>query len=136
MKSRLATIVLTVLPLSLIAPVAMAAPKADTNGDGMISLDEYQTAARTRLLKFDTNGDGKLSLEEWLKRPVSKNATRDPTDMFKRFDTNHDGFVDAAEMDAASKKRFDRLDKNSDGQLSKDERPVHKKKNTTDSSQE
>ncbi|MBA8878204.1 EF-hand domain-containing protein [Phyllobacterium myrsinacearum] len=135
MTLKRAAILVALLPLSLAAPMAMAAPKADTNGDGMISLDEYQAAARTRLLKFDTDGDGKLSLEEWLKRPAPKNAKRDPTALFNRIDTNHDGFIDTAEMDIVSKKRFERLDKNADGQLSKDERHPHKK-GAADSSQE
>ncbi|ECE6962033.1 acid-shock protein, partial [Salmonella enterica subsp. enterica] len=96
---------------------------------------EYQAATRARLLKFDTDGDGKLSLEEWLKRPAAKNAKRDPTAVFNRIDTNHDGFIDTAEMDTVAKKRFERLDTNSDGQLTKEERHGHKK-GATDSSQE
>ncbi|MGO4447667.1 EF-hand domain-containing protein [Phyllobacterium sp. TAF24] len=135
MKLKRPAALLAVLSLSLAAPAAMAAPKADTNGDGTISLAEYQTAARTRLFKLDTDGDGKLSLEEWLKRPAPKNAKRDPAAVFNRLDTNHDGFIDAAEMDIVSKKRFERLDKNSDGQLSKEERHPHKK-DATDSPQE
>lgn len=135
MKSRVAAVLLAMVPLSLPATLAMAAPKADTNGDGTISLAEYQAAARARLLKFDTDGNGKLSLEEWLKRPAAKNAKRDPTTVFNRIDTNHDGFIDTAEMDTVAKKRFERLDTNSDGQLTKEERRGHKK-GATDSSQE
>ncbi|MBA8900151.1 MULTISPECIES: acid-shock protein [unclassified Phyllobacterium] len=135
MKPKSTAALLAVLLLPLAAPFAVGAPKADTNGDGTISLAEYQTAARTRLLKLDTDGDGKLSLEEWLKRPAPKNAKRDPAAVFNRLDTNHDGFIDAAEMDTVSKKRFERLDKNSDGQLSKEERHPHRK-GAADSSQE
>lgn len=135
MKSRIAAVLLAMASLSLPASMAMAAPKADTNGDGAISLAEYQAAARARLLKFDTNGDGKLSLEEWLKRPAAKNAKRDPTAVFNRIDTNHDGFIDTAEMDTVSKKRFERLDKNSDGQLTKEERRG-RQKGATGNSQE
>lgn len=135
MNLKTTAALLALLSLSLAAPMATAAPKADTNGDGTISLAEYQAAARTRLLKLDTDGDGKLSLEEWLKRPALKNAKRDPTAVFNHIDTNHDGFIDAAEMDTVSRKRFERLDTNSDGQLSKEERHSHKK-GAADGSQE
>jgi Ca2+-binding EF-hand superfamily protein len=40
---------------------------------------------------------------------------------FERIDTNKDGFIDRAEMQAARAALFDRLDTNKDGQLTPDE---------------
>jgi Ca2+-binding EF-hand superfamily protein len=40
---------------------------------------------------------------------------------FERIDTNKDGFIDRAEMQAARAALFDRLDTNKDGQLTSEE---------------
>ena len=38
--------------------------KHDTDGDGMISMDEYMAKAKEKFAKKDTNGDGMISKEE------------------------------------------------------------------------
>lgn len=38
----------------------------DTNGDGVISKDEYMAAAEARFKKLDANGDGKLTKKEMM----------------------------------------------------------------------
>lgn len=38
--------------------------KHDTNGDGMISMDEYMAKAKAKFAEKDTNGDGMISKEE------------------------------------------------------------------------
>lgn len=38
--------------------------KVDTNGDGVISMDEHLAVAKDRFGKIDTDGDGALSREE------------------------------------------------------------------------
>lgn len=38
--------------------------KADTNNDGMISLQEYNVEAREKFVKMDTDGDNMISMEE------------------------------------------------------------------------
>ena len=38
--------------------------KLDTNGDGLISLDEFTAKARAKFEKADTNHDGQLSKSE------------------------------------------------------------------------
>ncbi len=46
----------------------------------------------------------------------------DPARAFARIDTNGDGFLDKAEIDAASAERFRRMDANGDGVVTPDER--------------
>ncbi len=38
--------------------------KHDTNGDGMISMDEYMAKAKAKFAEKDVNGDGMISQEE------------------------------------------------------------------------
>jgi len=38
--------------------------KLDTNGDGVVSLDEYLAGAKTRFSRFDKNGDGYITADE------------------------------------------------------------------------
>ncbi|MFD1987079.1 hypothetical protein ACFSOZ_32140 [Mesorhizobium newzealandense] len=74
----------------------------------------------------DTDSDGKISLLEWTAFQAKRNVKGDPTKSFARLDSNHDGFIDRAELDAFFAKRFARLDKNADGVLTADELSSHK----------
>jgi Ca2+-binding EF-hand superfamily protein len=105
----------------LSAAAAAAAPRGDTDGDGKLSLREFQTQIVERQMRADKNGDGKISLDEWLARPATGKMKEDPTAVFKQRDTNGDGFIDAAETEAGAKGRFERLDANHDGVLSEEE---------------
>jgi hypothetical protein len=110
----------------LLAGTASAAPRGDADGDGKLSLGEYQTAMRDRLMRADTDGDGKISLQEYLARPAAAKAKSDPAKRFARLDANGDGFLEAAEIDAMSGRRFAALDSNADGAISDDERHAHR----------
>ena len=84
----------------------------DANGDGKLSVDELAVlhlkamtdAAKTMALRMvadrDTDGDGMLSAAEMVGPPV-------PADMFDRIDTNKDGALDQAELDAAKQQMMD-----------------------------
>ena len=119
----------------LCAVAASAAPRGDTDGDGKLSLPEYQTQMRTRMMRADTNGDGELSLDEWLARPSAAKAKRDPSAQFKQRDTNGDVFLDAGELDLLAKRRFEAIDKNHDSAIS-DEEWVARRKNAATSKTE
>ena len=123
---------LTVLASALLcAAAASAAPRGDTDGDGKLSLTEYQTQMHTRFMRADKNGDGKLSLDEWLARPAAAKAKGDPSAQFKRLDTNSDGFLDTAEIDLLAKRRFEMIDANHDGAISDEEWAARPKNATT-----
>lgn len=105
----------------LLAVAVSAAPRGDANGDGKVSLGEYQAARLARLTQADKNGDAQISLEEWLARPAAAKLKSDPSAIFKRRDANGDGFIDASESEAMAKRRFDLVDSNHDGAITDEE---------------
>jgi Ca2+-binding EF-hand superfamily protein len=119
--------------------------QADTNKDGKLTKEERQAAhqahMKERFAKHDTNKDGKLTKDELGKMPE---------EFQKRVDSNGDGAITQAEMEAAKGKmhekhgrgpgdpmgdktvtredmkakaveHFTRMDANKDGKVTKDE---------------
>ena len=101
---------------------APAAPRAKSD----ITLAKFQKRREKAIMAADTDGDGKISLLEWEAFQAKRNIKGDAAKSFARIDSNHDGFIDRAELDAFFAKRFARLDKNGDGILTADEMPGHK----------
>ena len=101
---------------------APAAPKAKSD----ITLAKFQKRREKAIMAADTDGDGKISLLEWEAFQAKRNIKGDAAKSFARIDSNHDGFIDRAELDAFFAKRFAKLDKNGDGVLTADEMRGHK----------
>jgi len=146
MKLRAALMAL-LLPVAgtTIAQTPPPAP-ADTSGQmgDSVTLAQFQAAQAQRMLAADTDGDGRVSQAEWAAQASARGGMgggagghhggghfggnggggggHDPAQAFARLDTNGDGFIDKAEIDAASAERFKRMDTNGDGILSADER--------------
>ena len=97
----------------------------DTDGDGQVTQAEMDAHKAARFAESDTEGNGALSAEEMADAARGKKADRQEKrieKMISRMDTDGDGEVSAAEMDAMAKKSpFERLDTNGDGVLSADE---------------
>lgn len=104
---------------------------ADSNGDGKVSLAEYQTSRREFIMQDDTSRDGKVSAAEW-KLAVDRLATALDTadgyvlttnqaNGFAWIDADKDGFTTPAEIDAWTAARFPKLDLDKDGFVTKAE---------------
>ena len=76
----------------------------DTNKDGVVSPDERQARLVPMLERFDQNNDGKLTPEE-LAHSNRRMAFDDPAAV----DTNKDGEISLAELDAAVTARREQM---------------------------
>lgn len=105
---------------------------ADANKDGKVSQKEYQDSRRTFLLRADKDKDGKISAAEWNKgaERVRSEVREEGVDgwptigkagLFQTLDTNKDGFVTGAEIDAYSGPRFTKIDLDHDGFVTRSE---------------
>lgn len=78
----------------------------DTDGDGRVSLTEYQDYLSQGFHAMDRNGDGVLSADELPHGVRARTATTLQsrrlalTRMFDRLDTNNDGYLDVDELTA------------------------------------
>ncbi|MFP6807044.1 MAG: EF-hand domain-containing protein [Pseudomonadales bacterium] len=98
----------------------------DTDGDNLISLDEFHPPeGRGGMLKrADLNGDGIVTIEEATQVRDERNAERAESSgrrlekTFEQMDTNNDGAVSGDEMRLYA---FNKVDKNQDGYLSEEE---------------
>lgn len=139
------------LVLSGVAFAHPAMPKPDTNGDGKVTLAEFQQSHADQMMKLDANKDGKITDAEFKARPGMMGHDGPPPPptadgqkdkdrpmrhermdkkhgerqgmMFDMLDANDDGAVAKAELDRMTAKRFKRMDKNSDNVLTGDELP-------------
>lgn len=100
----------------------------DTNGDGAISRAEMETRRLEQFAKIDANSDGALTQAEMdaaAEQRKAERETRRTERMAARFseaDTDGNGTLSIDEFEPGSgADRFDRLDTNQDGLLTKAE---------------
>lgn len=98
---------------------------ADSNKDGVVTLDEAVAAAKARFAAADANKDGKLTAEEMKSaRPHGRHGGKGGPGMgkmFDHFDTNKDGKLTRDELRAKSDEHFTKLDANKDGVVTREE---------------
>ena len=100
--------------------------RRDANRDGFLTQAELGERGGRLLERRDANQDGRLSLAE-LQAPRQR-AERGPRPgrgqggMFARLDADGNGVLTRAEFDAQLRVRFERLDSNRDGFITRDER--------------
>src|SRR5436190_3046982 len=99
---------------------------ADTNGDGKVSLAEYQASRRDFIMKADANHDNKITKAEWdaYAKAARSNYELDGVAGAERFgqgawwqaiDANHDGVATAGEVDTMVSARFNIFDTDHSG---------------------
>lgn len=94
---------------------------ADADKDGKVTQDEIDTARAERFAKYDADKDGKLSLEEFdgLFREVAKPMS---VRAFQFLDPDGDGTITADELAEPLNGIVERLDRDGDGALSREDR--------------
>ncbi|WP_173655786.1 EF-hand domain-containing protein [Sphingomonas turrisvirgatae] len=97
--------------------------RIDTNGDGLISRAENRAAAEARFDRMDADKDGRIERGERRGKHMGMRGHGGRGGMMRMADTNGDGAISRAEFDAASAKRFAKLDTNKDGKLDAADRP-------------
>ena len=98
----------------------------DVDKDGQITKEELAARHAARFTQADADKDGKLSAEELIAMREAAEAGRKAERakaMMAQIDTDADGFVSPAEMEAMPMmgRMFDKMDDNADGTISKDE---------------
>lgn len=131
MKKRERVMKTSVIALAFVAVAAMGSSQAvaqdaafermDADKSGDVSLAEFVAAGNPRVTAADKDGDGKVTLEQ-LSASLSGNDAI-AQDLMVRFDTNKDGTITRAEVDARRASNFKKLDANADGKLQKSEMP-------------
>lgn len=92
----------------------------DANGDGKLTQGEVDQTRRERFTSFDADNDGKLSLSEY--QALWSDAMRSRmVDRFQRFDDDGDAAVTSEEFLAPFGKVVSRMDRDDNGELSRDE---------------
>lgn len=115
-QSTVATNAQTTIPTS--AGAARSSNGRD-NARGW-SLQQFQQRRERKVMAADTSHDGRVSRAEFV--ATMANGKGDPAKRFAHLDCNGDAFVDRQEIDTAASKRFRRLDSDSDGRLTREER--------------
>ncbi|MHB8111657.1 MAG: EF-hand domain-containing protein [Syntrophorhabdaceae bacterium] len=90
--------------------------KVDSNKDGIISQQEFNTAVKAKFNEYDADKDGRIDAQEF-----AANGPPEAVKEFKFMDRSNDGFVNSDEFYKAALQRRDDFDFNRDGKISKQE---------------
>jgi Ca2+-binding EF-hand superfamily protein len=100
----------------------MMLDRFDTNKDGTIALEEFTAVYDARFEAADTNSKGQITLEQWLEsRPGQGYRTDRAEARFNRLDTNNDGVLSKDEVRSSAERKFTRMDSDGDGVITQDE---------------
>ena len=103
----------------------------DVDGDGRITRAEIDQVRDERLKQFDADQNGALSLDEfeglWLDFVRERMVDR-----FQSLDDDGDGQVTQAEIDRRLSQMLERMDRNEDGAIDKNDRRRHRDRDSRD----
>jgi len=148
MRKTIALVLSAGLGLTAVAGAALADKgqgmfgRADTNGDGFVSKEEFAAGRKAMFAKLDANGDGTVdqaeldkAREAWHEHKSQQTGSSAQAEtpnkehhgrFMARIDTNNDGKVTTEEFAAAGDAMFAKFDANGDGKLAQDEMPKHR----------
>lgn len=96
----------------------------DTNGDDVVTMEEFKSAAAERFTKMDEDTNGSVTREEF-RNYISEKREMWSERRFSKMDANEDGNVSEAEYleyrQKKAQRRFQRMDTDADGVLSSEE---------------
>jgi Ca2+-binding EF-hand superfamily protein len=102
---------------------------ADTNGDGVITREEFHTARERAFTRLDRNGDGYIDNDDLPSRPLARHTAKDRlAQLVAQLDKDGDGRISKAEFVDGPTPLFDRADTDHNGELSHDEVAAIKEK--------
>ena len=93
----------------------------DANGDGVLTMEEFQQQGQARFAENDTNGDGMLDVDE-LTAAANRERDRMIARMIERKDTDGDGMLSLEEMQPRDPGRFfGKADTDGNGEITLEE---------------
>lgn len=100
-------------------PTAGPRPRGKDRG---VTQQVFVARHEAALMRADTDGDGRISRDEWMAYAASRPKKGIPERQFARLDANRDGFLDKGEVDTMLTRQFAKRDTSGDGVLTADER--------------
>lgn len=96
--------------------------RADANNDGNITRDEFLAGPTQMFARMDANSDGVISANERPQRGErGERGQRGDRPERPRLDSDNNGQISQAEFAAMNVARFERIDANHDGRVTRDE---------------
>jgi Ca2+-binding EF-hand superfamily protein len=102
---------------------------ADTNGDGVITREEFHAARQGLFARLDRNGDGFIDKDDMSGRLARRQKAQERlAELVTQLDKDGDGRVSRSEFVDGPTPLFDRADTDRNGELSRDEVAAAKQK--------